>query len=340
MLILAIAPQVTQKDSLAGVALKYGISLADLRRANQLWTTDPIHLRKVLYIPLDKSQKAKELVLTQLESANMPATSPDPNISFESTSSGDDHSDPNTLSPSVSSTQLTIRRIPTSQLSYFPPASTGSTHLSPRTLPRTFTSPRKRDAIPFEVTTSASPTHSASTSSSLPTTSAFASALQIPSSPTPPRAPPVPTLSSLFGALPIGRISFDSGASTPSQVSEDQEHEMNDVSHSSSAREGRQRPFTRHKSDYTNTYGPRASLIQPKAVDGVELSPFLSSNNSMKSPKRLGTAKPPETPRTHRTIHYTSPDRPLGTPEVVRTSQPQPSPVMQLPLKSRREPHG
>ena len=44
-------------DSIAGVALKYGISLADLRRANHLWASDSIHLRKVLYIPFHLSTR-------------------------------------------------------------------------------------------------------------------------------------------------------------------------------------------------------------------------------------------------------------------------------------------
>lgn len=44
--------QVSRSDSLPGIALKYGISLADLRKANQLWASDPVQLRQVLYIPI------------------------------------------------------------------------------------------------------------------------------------------------------------------------------------------------------------------------------------------------------------------------------------------------
>ncbi|WVQ74237.1 hypothetical protein IAR50_003833 [Cryptococcus sp. DSM 104548] len=40
-------------ESLAGIALLYGIDLTTLRKANKLWATDPIHIRTHLYIPLD-----------------------------------------------------------------------------------------------------------------------------------------------------------------------------------------------------------------------------------------------------------------------------------------------
>ncbi|KAH7102000.1 hypothetical protein BKA62DRAFT_702056 [Auriculariales sp. MPI-PUGE-AT-0066] len=40
-------------DSLAGIALRYGVNVAALRRANGLWANDSIHLRKTLTIPLD-----------------------------------------------------------------------------------------------------------------------------------------------------------------------------------------------------------------------------------------------------------------------------------------------
>ncbi|KAL4073703.1 hypothetical protein J3A83DRAFT_4371001 [Scleroderma citrinum] len=38
-------------NSLPGVALRYGVSIAALRRANQLWPSDPVHLRTELNIP-------------------------------------------------------------------------------------------------------------------------------------------------------------------------------------------------------------------------------------------------------------------------------------------------
>lgn len=50
-LICKFQPQVGPNDSFAGVALRYGVSIAALRRANQLWPSDPIHLRTKLLIP-------------------------------------------------------------------------------------------------------------------------------------------------------------------------------------------------------------------------------------------------------------------------------------------------
>ncbi|CAG8488020.1 7103_t:CDS:2 [Paraglomus occultum] len=44
---------VKPNDTLAGVALFYGVELQTLKRANKLWTSDSIHTRKHLYIPLD-----------------------------------------------------------------------------------------------------------------------------------------------------------------------------------------------------------------------------------------------------------------------------------------------
>ncbi|KZS98544.1 hypothetical protein SISNIDRAFT_448812 [Sistotremastrum niveocremeum HHB9708] len=50
-----IVHEVSATDSLAGVAIKYGVPVAQIRRANKLWSTDSIHLRKTLYIPLAPS---------------------------------------------------------------------------------------------------------------------------------------------------------------------------------------------------------------------------------------------------------------------------------------------
>jgi len=52
---------VTTTDSLQGVSLKYGISMADLRKANQMWPSDSIHLRKSLNVPVNKASKLKRL---------------------------------------------------------------------------------------------------------------------------------------------------------------------------------------------------------------------------------------------------------------------------------------
>lgn len=98
------------------MALKYGISLADLRRANHLWPSDPIHLRKILYVPLDKSHKAKDIFLKLAED----------------NSASEEHSG---QLPSFNASAeerrypqhgLTIRKVPASTLSFFPPPQTSA----------------------------------------------------------------------------------------------------------------------------------------------------------------------------------------------------------------------
>jgi hypothetical protein len=75
--------------------------LAELRKANHLWSSDSIHLRKALYIPLDGSSYSNRVKpLIDLDE-------PTP------TSSSDLYHDKSHTS--------TIRRIPVSQLSFFPP---------------------------------------------------------------------------------------------------------------------------------------------------------------------------------------------------------------------------
>ena len=88
---------------MAGVALKYGISVAELRRANQLWSSDSIHLRKVLYIPLDKAKHHLPDLIDLRDSTPTDSTI--------------------TPTSQLNSNFSTIRRIPASKLSFFPPAS-------------------------------------------------------------------------------------------------------------------------------------------------------------------------------------------------------------------------
>lgn len=325
--------QILPKDSLPGVSLKYGISLADLRRANHLWPSDPIHLRKVLYIPLDKSNKAKDLVLSQLESStDRPPEDPVP-ASLEEK-----------LSANGAGTPLTIRRIPAAQLSFFPPPSAPSLSLSASTLPlpRSATSGRRRDAIPFDAALSNPLALSASTSLSIPSTTAAASTLSI----TPPRTGhgrgPIPSLSTIFSSLPIGRISFDSSSSTPSAVSDDQEHELHDVSHRSSFEDTRE--SRRPDNLYMPSPSPKASLKLKKAFrqpDTLELRSYSQMLGSP-LPKALGSGElrampaSPANGRDHKPSAYVSPARTSSVPESIRTSQPQPSLGMQLPLKVKR----
>ncbi|KAF8550857.1 hypothetical protein OG21DRAFT_1487464 [Imleria badia] len=46
-------------DSFAGVALRHGVSIAALRRANQLWPSDPIHFRTELLIPRGNTVRSR-----------------------------------------------------------------------------------------------------------------------------------------------------------------------------------------------------------------------------------------------------------------------------------------
>ncbi|KAF8975579.1 hypothetical protein BGZ46_009009 [Entomortierella lignicola] len=49
-----IIHQVTPSDTLAGIALYYGIQVPILKKSNKLWTNDSIHTRKYLYIPFEE----------------------------------------------------------------------------------------------------------------------------------------------------------------------------------------------------------------------------------------------------------------------------------------------
>lgn len=48
--------QVTGKDTLQGLSLKYGVPIADLKRINRLWTKDDLFGRKQIIIPLTSEQ--------------------------------------------------------------------------------------------------------------------------------------------------------------------------------------------------------------------------------------------------------------------------------------------
>ncbi|KAF8268610.1 hypothetical protein EI94DRAFT_1700104 [Lactarius quietus] len=104
-----VVHEVSPSDSLAGVALKYGISVTELRRANQLWASDSIHLRQVLYVPLDKARHSDGE-----EDTARPAGA------ASSHTRSDPDADSSTNRPSV------VRRIPLTSLSFFPPPSSSS----------------------------------------------------------------------------------------------------------------------------------------------------------------------------------------------------------------------
>ncbi|KAH9040194.1 hypothetical protein EDB85DRAFT_194983 [Lactarius pseudohatsudake] len=196
--------EVSPNDSLAGVALKYGISVTELRRANQLWASDSIHLRHVLYIPLDKARHASlETVASLLAQRDDGKEEDTAHPHSHSRSRSDPDADPRSSDrPSV------VRRIPSTSLSFFPPPSSApSGELS-------------RPA--------SSPSHvppPAATSSTLSKGSTLTSTLR------------ATALSSLFSVLPINastrdeifsRLSIDS-VSNSTTASDDAEHELTAV---------------------------------------------------------------------------------------------------------------
>ncbi|PPQ84579.1 hypothetical protein CVT25_015782 [Psilocybe cyanescens] len=117
-----IVHRVSSRDSLAGVSLKYGISLPNLRRANQLWISDSIHLRDVLFIPIDQASRSREYI----PEPKLISLTPDPQDSnadpFDETSAASPVKIDSINSP-PSGPLVPVRRIPSKQLSYFPPSS-------------------------------------------------------------------------------------------------------------------------------------------------------------------------------------------------------------------------
>ncbi|KAF9361636.1 hypothetical protein BGX34_007014 [Mortierella sp. NVP85] len=55
-----IIHQVSITDTLAGIALYYGIQVSVLKKCNKLWTNDSIHTRKYLYIPFEECTVARQ----------------------------------------------------------------------------------------------------------------------------------------------------------------------------------------------------------------------------------------------------------------------------------------
>jgi hypothetical protein len=168
--------------------------MAELRKANQLWSSDSIHLRKVLYIPLDKTSRVKELPTPLLVSTEDP----------EEVARSPTH--PATIGP-----MSTIRRIPASQLSFFPPpAKTQEPDppTLPAHLPARIKHPHSRHAR-YATTPAASPGTAGS-----------------------------PSLTSILTALPIqpstrdtiiARLSYDSTGSSSSYSDQPEGHELDDV---------------------------------------------------------------------------------------------------------------
>ncbi|KAJ3491260.1 hypothetical protein NLI96_g837 [Meripilus lineatus] len=340
--------QVSSQDSLAGVALKYGISLANLRRANQLWATDSIHFRQELYIPLEFIHKSKQAKFS-LDEFNLNGSSSQEG-SPESQSTQIPHGGMDT-GVGVGG-NVTLRRVPASQLSFFPRPTTSASVSTPdvfstsQTLPRSLQSTSRRPDLPTGF--SSGHLSTAPPGFMLPS-------LPIPSASNTSILPTRSQISSLFSTLPfapstrdtiIARLSLDSGASTPTQSSDDQDLELEDVGHSSrrrmrSSETGQHADLDgRPRSDlagFLSSRGNTGSLDTP-----LELRSFIPS---VVSPSRSPTQirhtvqhNSPPTGSRNRTIpEYISPEVIDDLREPIRTSQLQPSPSMQLPLRTRRD---
>jgi hypothetical protein len=245
--------QVSPQDSLPGVALRYGVALADLRRANKLWAADSIHLRRVLYIPLEKSSQLANLA---------PPSAADTTTDGVVSSSAPPPSTPE------------IRRVPASELSFFPPPSSSRSMLPAASMPNLPSYRSVSQTLPR-------PFRAPMTGATTPLSALFPS--------------PAPTLSSLLQALPIPkplnrappRRSFDSarsGSSPTSTTLSDQEHELADVSRRTSPERFSQR---------TPTPRPRRARVPEYSQDSPELQPTSVVRNQMAPQPAMQVPLPP-----------------------------------------------
>ncbi|KAI6121911.1 hypothetical protein F5141DRAFT_1201378 [Pisolithus sp. B1] len=78
-----VVHKVSSTDSLPSVALRYGISVAALRRANKLWPSDPIYLRTELKVPRADLTPAR-CNSTSVEGVELPAPELSPRSSSDS----------------------------------------------------------------------------------------------------------------------------------------------------------------------------------------------------------------------------------------------------------------
>jgi LysM repeat protein len=302
---------VTPKDSLAGVALKYGITLANLRRANQLWTSDSIHRRSVLYIPIEVASRAQEYLQ---ETEPTPATSEEATNAFGSAHSSMSSFDgDNSDVGGLTKTSINVVRVPANQLTYFPPSSTKNLESGSNRHSLDNPSPTLGPRI--------SPTSSSKYDPTLPNNS----------------------LTSILTALPIAasmrdelftRLSFDSVSSSYS-----------DTSHGSPNHNGHELGEVRKTN---NNRGRKDKLIVSLSIEGDAEDISMPTpkgrprNNSLPpSPitaTRQSSCAPGPLPKSShvRSISSCSPpqfyvSQPHET--FVRTSQPEPSAAMEFPIK-------
>lgn len=271
--------------------------MADLRRANHLWASDSIHMRTVLYIPINEASRLRKLETDRNLLSITPAEEvPNP---MESMSEHPD-SQESQLSRQLSDT---IRRVPASHLSFFPPPSII------KSIPPGEVSPSPRH--PPHVLNKASHAHYSSS--------------------------PSHSLTSLLTALPIAastrdtiiaRLSFDSTSSSysdrESEADSLNELELDDVRHARRSRD----LIVDDGSDVegTNTY----SMVTPKATYRI---PRIGESDMMSQP-------PSPTRRSHLHARHlsSSPQAYIPSHPQIRTVQMEPSPGMQLPFSNATMP--
>ncbi|KZT10904.1 carbohydrate-binding module family 50 protein [Laetiporus sulphureus 93-53] len=340
--------EVMPNDSLAGVALNYGISLPDLRRANQLWPSDTIHLRKVLYIPLEKARRSSRFRVATLD------------IDAQSSVIDNDgeSAEPRDSSTSNARSKVTILRVPASQLSFFPPPSSiqNDSHIvsKSQTLPRLSHGATSHQPFPGLFTEDGSSSRpsplSPSSSVSLHTSTPSSRYIHMRDG----------YLASFFTSTPIrasisvrntifGRPSTDSTSATASTQSDDLEwsHEMEDVGIPSSAGKISQGddPQSRRSAFLPRPSSP--AVIRTRGADIIEGAVEMAAVPSL--PLGSRTLRQREGRTSNRTLDasasttthvrnttYAADERVHPAPVPLRTAQLEPSPMMQLPLPARK----
>ncbi|KAK0505078.1 peptidoglycan-binding LysM domain protein [Armillaria luteobubalina] len=298
---VVLVHEVSAKDSLAGVSLKYGINLADLRRSNHLWTSDSIHLRKVLYIPLDKCSRPQDLITSgepsniSLMSAASEATDsngcrPDP-LTLNRHISANSH-DPNPKHHTIAgrSPSLKLRRVPVSQLSFFPPSA--SKPNSPIRL-------AKPPSTPIPPRPSIHTRYTSSPPNSLGT---LLTALPIPAS----------TRDTIIARLSLDSSTSSSYSDREREAEDGERLELDDV------------PIERRRyasEDGISSFSQMAPRTSHRTTSGIK-----SSSSPPPSPTRIrgGTATESTHARGYHPLH--------GSTVHVRNVQLEPSPGMQLPI--------
>jgi hypothetical protein len=285
---------------LAGVSLKYGISLPNLRKANQLWATDSIHLRDVLYIPIEHAIRAREFI----PEPQVMSLIPESQESETSVHVSPIHPFSFTEGSAEPTSTIPIRRIPSSQLTFFPPSSSKS-------LESNLNGPFQDIGISLHPSENHRP-------------SAGVNSRHISS-------PASYSLSSILTALPIAastrdeiitRLSFDSVSSNysdKSRTNSDDEigHELDDVAKHKNSRI--------HKTLCEDV--DEMSMPTPKALQNPEISlsqqgSRITSSSSLPKNSHVRSLSSTTPPRFYVSQAYET---------SVRTYQMEPSPSMQVP---------